>query len=187
MNEPVSIENNIVFGPNEGRRSGEPRPGEPAFDNLPLTEQIRRAILASYLAVEHSIEAHSASAAMRDEVIVLTRAVRELSATQRHLVERAGASENKIDALIMDARICMPAPRPRAESWNDLETMRTDGGTEKAILSRDELKHVIDDERARWEAEKDARPTRWARAVLLPSALLFALAQAAHYFWTKLR
>ena len=161
----------------------DPRPGEPDFDSLPEAEQRRRAFLASFLAVEHSLEAV-------ETVRHQTRVLEELSGTMREQTRSFEAYANRTDALIDDVRDikaacskCEPPPpaamRPPAQSWSDLDDCKTDGGTHH-YLTTDQLDEAlarrVEDAMARHHDAKDAAAMRDLRQRRASFAWAVALA-----------
>ena len=167
----------------------DPRPGDPEFDSLSQGEQIRRSILASFLAEEHSLEA-------LQTVQIHTRAITDQATALRELTATVGPLVLQVNALISDlrderkARLESAADSEDSESttpaalrsYSDLPFNTTEGGTQKFYATRDQLRQIAREEfkeLGREEAlKRDARPWRWVRGKLGPKVIFFILGGA---------
>ena len=162
------------------------------FDAMTDQEQRRQVFIASYLAVEHSLEAlHT--------VQMQTRQIKTLTDAAELRDKAVEAYALRVDCLISDMRDHMmehrcqstnPPAREPARSYSDLQKCETDGGTERFFGTRDQLREIarseIKQEREAYEKEKDARPMRWWRGTARPHLVLVGLTAAATVAWVRL-
>jgi hypothetical protein len=194
----------------------EPRPGDPEFDSLPQAEQIRRSIVVSFLAVEHSLEALETVRSQSRTLVELTTAQKELAAAQRDLTSTVGPLVLQVNALISDWREMKrtrttdapppfdsrrrtdtdpPVPRAALHSYSELPSEYTDGGTQRYFATREQLREIARAEFKKLEKEEalvhDARPWRWVRGKLGPKVFFFliggALTGVGAWIWSWLK